>query len=305
MSGLSNDPSDPNKLYTIEDSFFTSSRFFTIDTKYSPALLTSHTRIVDSNDVFASVEPYGEFSAEDLEGMINADKTVNIDPEGIAADGKGVFYIAHEGSGTVGDEDKPVKSLNMIFKVDSTGLIHQVITLPDDMNDNQVRYGFEGVTYVPDNGGCLVVCLQRAWGQDAGPLIMIYSLENDAWMGSAVYPLDDPESQDGGWVGLSDISWVSEMCFYVLERDNKGNLDAAVKRIYSIDLGGYDEDGYSIQKTLVKDLVADDVYGTVGGLTPEKIEGLAHNGKGWWIVNDNDGVDYNSGEIQLMNLGPL
>ena len=237
--------------------------------------------------------------------MINADKTVNIDPEGIAADGNGVFYIAHEGSGTVGDEDKPVKSLNMIFKVDSTGLIHQVITLPDEMNDKQVRYGLECVSYVPDNGGCLAVCLQRARGQDAGPLIMIYSLENDAWMGSAVYPLDDPESQDGGWVGLSDIAWVSEMCFYVLERDNKGNLDAVVKRIYSIDLGGYDADGYSIQKTLVKDLVADDVYGTVGGLTPEKIEGLAHNGKGWWIVNDNDGVDYNSGEIQLMNLGPI
>jgi hypothetical protein len=87
--------------------------------------------------------------------------------------------------------------------------------------------------------------------------------------------------------------------------NNKGNLDIALKRIYCIDLDCYDGDGYSIEKTLVKDLVADDVYGAVGGLTVEKIEGLAHNGKGWWIVNDNDGVDYNSGEIQLMNLGPL
>mmetsp|Transcript_45091 Transcript_45091/g.66361 ORF Transcript_45091/g.66361 Transcript_45091/m.66361 type:complete len:98 (-) Transcript_45091:111-404(-) len=61
----------------------------------------------------------------------------------------------------------------------------------------------------------------------------------------------------------------------------------------------------SISKKLVKDLVADDVVGPIGGLNFEKLEGMAMNGEGWWIVNDNDGVEDNSGEIQLMNLGSI
>lgn len=43
-----------------------------------------------------------------------------------------------------------------------------------------------------------------------------------------------------------------------------------------------------------------------GGLIPEKIEGLAVTRHGQvWIVNDNDGVDDNSGETELLNLGHL
>ena len=46
------------------------------------------------------------------------------------------------------------------------------------------------------------------------------------------YPLDDVESQYGGWVGLSDITNVGEGEYLVLERDNQGGPDAAIKRIY-------------------------------------------------------------------------
>lgn len=43
-----------------------------------------------------------------------------------------------------------------------------------------------------------------------------------------------------------------------------------------------------------------------GGLTPEKIEGAAVTANGdVYIVNDNDGVDDNSGETQLINLGDI
>jgi len=305
LSGLSNDPKKPNILYTIEDSAYIKSRFFTIDTGKAPALMTKATRIVDSNGVFAGVSPYGDFSVEDLEAMINSDDdTVNIDPEGIAADGTGNFYIAHEGRGTVGDEDRPVESLNFILKVDTNGVILDVITLPDELNDIQVRYGLEGIAYHPD--GVLVACLQRAWGDNAGPLIGVYDLAGAEWT-FFVYPLDEPESQNGGWVGLSDITYVegTGATFYVLERDNQGLTDAAVKRIYSIDLSAGITEMATLSKTLVKDLIADDITGPIGGLPFEKLEGLAHNGKGWWIVNDNDGVDDNSGEIQLMNLGSL
>jgi hypothetical protein len=43
-----------------------------------------------------------------------------------------------------------------------------------------------------------------------------------------------------------------------------------------------------------------------GGAIPEKIEGSALLASGdVVIVNDNDGVDDNSGEVQLLNLGRL
>ena len=43
-----------------------------------------------------------------------------------------------------------------------------------------------------------------------------------------------------------------------------------------------------------------------GGLTYEKIEGSAVTATGAvYIINDNDGVDDNSGETQLINLGNI
>jgi len=308
LSGLSNDPSDPKILYAVEDSKYIKSRFFTIESDKHPALLTKATRIVDSKGVFAAVPTQGEFSAGDLAALINSDDTVNIDPEGIASDGNGIFYIVSEGRGNYGDaeDERPIESLNFIFKVDVEGVIHEVITLPESLNMIQQRYGFEGIAYHPL--GFLMVCIQREWGDYSGPLIGAYNLESKEWK-FGVYPLDDPTSQNEGWVGLSDITFVEDTTFYVLERDNQGLLDASIKKIYSIDLAGVLEStgsSYpSITKTLVKDLVADDVVSPIGGLNFEKLEGMAMNGEGWWIVNDNDGVDDNSGEIQLMNLGSI
>ena len=40
--------------------------------------------------------------------------------------------------------------------------------------------------------------------------------------------------------------------------------------------------------------------------TPEKVEGSTVTvGGNVWIINDNDGVDDNSGETQLINLGTI
>ena len=146
MSGLSNDPNDDDTLYCVEDSFYKSSRMFVIDISSSPAVLTAGIKLVDSSGVFASVSPYGEFSADDLSAMINEDMTVNIDPEGIAAVGDGTFWIVSEGRGTVGDADRPIESLNFLFKVNTSGEILEVVTLPDEINDIQLRFGLEGVT---------------------------------------------------------------------------------------------------------------------------------------------------------------
>ena len=89
----------------------------------------------------------------------------------------------------------------------------------------------------------------------------------------------------------------------VVERDNQGGPDAAIKRLYRIDLSGLN-DGDTVTKTLIRDLTAD--FAATGGLTPEKVEGAAVTiGGDVWVVNDNDGVDDNSGETQLINLGDI
>ena len=306
MSGLSADPVMDDVLYAVEDSFYGSNRIFTIDTSSHPALLVAETTIKDSNGLFAATPTSGpdsdpdSFDAEDLAAMINADNSVNLDPEGIAKSADGGFWIASEGAGTVTEtEDRPIEKLNFLFKTDADGVIEKVVTLPDAINDIQVRFGFEGVA---EYNGKLYVAVQRAWvGQD-NPMIGIYDIHNESWM-FVTYPLDARESQAGGWVGLSDITSLGDGSFMLVERDNQGGPDAAIKRLYKVDLSSV-ADGDVVSKTLVRDLMSD--LKAAGGLVPEKIEGSALMPNGdVYIINDNDGVDDNSGETQLINLGKI
>lgn len=314
LSGLSADPSNSSMLYSVEDSFYNSNRIFAIDVSQTPAVLTQEISITDANDVFSSITSValadasvdaddatrvGVFDEADLAAMINADKTVNIDPEGIAKATDGGFWVASEGSGTIGDTDRPINSLNFIFKTDAQGVIEDVIALPDDVNANQLRFGFEGVA---EYNGNAYVAFQRVWDGDTNARIGVYNVAAETWS-FLFYPLDTPESQNGGWVGLSDITSLGDGKFLVLERDNQGGPDAAIKRIYEIDTAGA-VDGDLLSKTLVRDLMPD--LQSPNGSVYEKVEGLAvmQNGD-VFIVNDNDGVDDNSGEIQLLNLGNI
>ena len=65
-------------------------------------------------------------------------------------------------SGTIDDPKRPIKSLALLFKIDKEGVIEQVVTLPDEVNDIQLRFGFEGVT-VDDDEDHVIVAFQRAW----------------------------------------------------------------------------------------------------------------------------------------------
>jgi hypothetical protein len=308
LSGLAADPANANTLYSIEDSFYQKNRIFKIDTSTKPATITQAIQISDAGNVFAnmatstntSVDDKDIFSAADLAKMINADNTVNIDPEGIAVATDGGFWVASEGSGTIGDTDsRPINSYSLLFKTDPNGVIEQVVTLPDEINAKQLRFGFEGVAQYGTN---VYVAFQRAWKDDSTPRIGIYDTVAKTWQ-FVFYPLDAVESQNGGWVGLSDITSLGNGQFLVLERDNQGGPDAAIKRIYRIDLTSVQADAV-IEKTLVRDLMAD--LKAPNGLVYEKVEGLAVDADGnAFIVNDNDGVDDNSGETQLMNLGKI
>lgn len=307
ISGLAASPTDASRVFAIDDSFYASNRIFGIDLSKSPAIIDTELNIRDTNGVLAAlpvpkvadVDPTVTFDSADLAKMINADGTVNLDPEGIAVASDGGFWIASEGAGTVGEATRPITSHNLVVKVDASGTIERVITLPADLNDVQLRFGLEGIT---ESDGKLVVAFQRAWNGEANPRLGIYDLGNDSWS-FVYYPLDARESPNAGWVGLSDITALGSGQFVVVERDNQGGPDARIKRLYRIDLTGVAA-GATVTKTLVRNLLAD--LKAPGGPVPEKIEGLAVLADGKVvIVNDNDGVNDNSGETQLLNLGAI
>lgn len=307
LSGLAAAAGSSTRAYAVDDSFYRGNRIFGIDLARSPALIDTELRITDANSVLAAlpapdaagVDAANSFDSADLAAMVNADGSVNLDPEGIAVASGGGFWIASEGAGTVGDADKPVESHNLVLKLSEAGVIERVIALPDAVNALQQRFGFEGIA---ESGGQLVVAFQRKWQGEANPRLGLYDLATDTWR-FVFYPLDAPASPNGGWVGLSDISALGGGKFLVVERDNQGGPDARIKRLYEIDLAGV-ADGATVTKTLRRDLLPD--LRAPGGLVPEKIEGLAVLANGEvLIVNDNDGVDDNSGEVQLLRLGSL
>ncbi|HOY23031.1 MAG TPA: esterase-like activity of phytase family protein, partial [Cellvibrio sp.] len=126
LSALASDPMNQGVLYSVEDSFFASNRIFTLDITSKPAVVVAETKIMDSNNVFAASginASLPSFSNAELAAMINADKSVNIDPEGLAKAADGGFWVASEGSGAAAD----AKSSNLIFKTSAAGVIESVI----------------------------------------------------------------------------------------------------------------------------------------------------------------------------------
>lgn len=306
LSGLAA-ASTGSVVYGVDDSFFRGNRIFEIDTASKPALLKKEIRITDPSGKIAALaatlpdtKDALTFDDTDLAALVNADGSVNLDPEGISLASAGGFWLASEGAGSVNDSvARPVLSANLIFKLSATGVIEDIIQLPADVNAKQVRFGFEGVA---ESSGKLVVAFQRAWVGETQPRVGVYDLVAKTWQ-FMFYPLDPVASPNGGWVGLSDITALGNNKFLVIERDNQGGPDARIKRLYRIDLTGK-ADGATLSKILVRDLMAD-LRGPAGPVV-EKIEGSALLANGdVIIVNDNDGVDDNSGEVHLMNLGKI
>ncbi len=311
LSGLA--AAGNNTLYSIEDSAYQGSRMFKIDVSKKPALIKQAISLTDSDDVLASLDVVtvaadaeddsdtrkNVFDSADLTALINDDKTVNIDPEGIAINSEGGFWVVSEGSGTVNDDKKPINSVNLLLKVTPEGIIKQAHRLPESLEQVQLRFGFEGVT---ESDGKVYIAMQRPWNDEERVRIAEFNPSNETWK-FFNYPLDSASSQNGGWVGLSEITALDDNKFLVLERDNQGGLDAAVKKIYQIDLTNA-TDGQNLTKTLIRDLLPD--LKSNNNLAFEKVEGLAVTPAGdVYLVNDNDGVDDNSGETQLLNLGKI
>ena len=304
LSGLAMDRDESDIAYTVQDSFYEKSRILKLDMEESPAKIIKEIVLHDELGILAAIDP----------ALVNDDYSVNLDPEGISTREQGGFWLASEGKGTVGSASKPIESLNLLLRVDKGGLIEEVVTLPETVNNRQVRFGFEGVSAVTrDEGEVLYVAFQREWAGDAEQHVRIgrYHTPSQQWT-FFYYPLEAAASDNGGWVGLSDLSYLGNDEFAVIERDNQGGPDAVIKRLYTFSIAGLtpgadngNEPTFPVlNKTLLRDLMPD--MAASGGLTLEKVEGLAVTDEGTvLVVNDNDGVDDSNGETQLLRLEGL
>lgn len=325
LSGLAVDPTNASQLFTVHDSYYAKSRFYSLAAVTTPMMIRKETVLRDDAGVLAGTLqnlatslPATATADFDISALLNADGTVNLDLEGITALADGTLWVVSEGAGNLDNgvsdpSDRPFESPNLALHVAADGAILDAVLLPQSVILNQLRFGFEGCA-VQD--GALFVAFQREWKDagDASGLVRLgrFDLATRTW-GFAHYPLDAATSPNGGWVGLSDLVALGGGKLGVLERDNQGNVDAAVKRIYTVDTTGVSFlDASQVQsfavlgKTLVRDLLAAGDYDAFGGLMPEKLEGFAvlPNGDAL-IVNDNDGVDDNSGETLMVRIPGL
>ncbi len=297
LSGLAAEIRDrkSHQIYSVEDSFFNKSRIFTIDSSSYPAVIEKETRILDSQNLLINVTTYGNFSSEVRRALVNSDKTVNLDLEGIAVASDGGFWVVSEGAGNVGDSST---SLNLLIKLDKLGVIQNVTALPDSVNDIQVSHGFEGVAEGTGNyTGNVLVIFQRAWGSELNNRLGWYNVSSGQWK-FFFYQVDVlPTVRNSGFVGLSDVAPLCDAKFLILEGDNQAGPDAQVKRLYKIDLANLTE--YSIvSKTLVYDLLPP--LEKTKGLVLGNWEGVALNARGsLYIVNDNGGIDSSPSEMQM------
>ncbi|WP_085904627.1 esterase-like activity of phytase family protein [Kiloniella majae] len=277
LSGLTANATDPSILYAVNDSFYSTADIFTIDVASRLA------RIVSSRRITKAGKP-----------------VENLDLEGIVAAPDGSFWVVSEG--------KPEKRESKLLHVLPTGQVAREVALPVALESQMKKHGLEGVTLYNDT---LYIAVQRAWKDDAKGYTKIIShdLKAGTW-GVNAYRLDEPESPAGGWVGLSEITSLGNGDLAIVERDNKGGPDAAIKRIYRVsvkhtaaaELGA--KEVPVLRKTLIRDVLVD--LNRANGWTPDKLEGLTVAADGTvYAVTDNDGVDDSTGETLFLNLGPI
>lgn len=274
LSGLTAG-TEPGQLYAVSDSIYGAMpRIYTIDATQTPARITAALDITRGGD-----------------------PAQKLDIEGIAPDGNGGFWLASEGR-----SDRLIP--HAIYNVNDKGEIKQEIALPEALLQNEIRFGFEGITVA---GDWLWMAVQREWKDDPKGMVKLlaYNTAEETW-GAVHYPLDAPT--EGAWMGLSEITlhgdWV-----YIVERDNQIAGKAVTKKLYRVpaaemqpaDLGGTLP---VVTKELVHDFLPD--LAQLNGYAVDKVEGFAIDAAGTgWVVTDNDGVDDSSGETLFWSIGAM
>lgn len=295
LSGLTNDPNDPNILYAVWDSYYSESVRFTIDISTTPAVITDAT-------------PYA---------------SENLDPEGIAIASDGTTWVASEGNAADTRPNQLVQLNADLEVIGRVGLLDEILACrASTTKRGTLGSGFEGVTAVPRDGGeVLVVAQQRGWDYttpecedfDDDPTganasepgwtrLWVYDPSTGQW-GAIPYQLD-PKPANASWIGLSEVTLVGDD-LVIIERDNRTGAFTETKNLVRVSLDDvFDDDGVTRDEKQRVDLIGP-LRSTNGWIT-DKPEGFAITATGdAYIVTDNDGVEDWSGESQLVRLGPV
>ncbi len=279
ISGMAADPDNADVVFAVSDSFYDDARIFTVDVSAKPATITGAVTLTGGD----------------------ADK---YDLEGIAIRSAGGFWVASEG------HDKKEMD-NRLLAVAEDGTVQEEILLPESLRAEMKRFGFEGVAeFTQDGETKVIVAIQREWNDDPDGQVKlgVYTPASGAWA-FVGYPLDAPRSPVGGWVGLSEIVSLGDLRFAVVERDNQGGPNAAIKQVTVISLDGVTPVAHGgdlpvVEKAVVMDLLP--LMAASNGWTPDKIESLAITADGTLIAaTDNDGVDDATGETMVLYPGTV
>jgi len=275
LSGLAADPVEAGKLYAVSDSVLSAApTIYTIDAKQIPARITGAKLVTRGGDA-----------------------AQKLDLEGIAVDGEGGFWLASEGR-----SDRMIP--HALLHVDADGAIVEEIALPETLLDQEIRFGFEGVTKV---GDVIWLAVQREWQDDPKGLVKLlaYNTVDQSW-GAVHYPLD--AAAEGAWMGLSEITLHGDY-LYLIERDNQVADRAATKQLTRVALAELKPAPLGgplpvVAKEVVRDLIPD--LRGFGGFVAEKVEGFAVDAAGTgWVVTDNDGTNDSSGETFFWSIGAV
>lgn len=139
---------------------------------------------------------------------------------GIAPRAGGGFWLASEGNPK---SENPLTAKSLLLQVAADGTVEREITLPDALYEQATNRGFEGVAaWGEGDAERVILALQNGWKDDPDNTtkLAIYDPSAEAWS-FVHYPLEAPKSERGGWVGLSEITWLGDRRFAVLERDNQ------------------------------------------------------------------------------------
>ena len=277
LSALVGDRASATTLYSVHDSYYKEPKIYTIDASALPAHVTAATTLTGCG-------------------------ACDYDLEGIAQRADGSFWLASEGkSGT---------RKNLLIQAQADGTVTAEVELPASVQALMKNNGFEGVAVVGDGEEEQVfVAFQREWSGDPAGMVRIgrYIPASGDWA-FYYYPLGPVESAAGGWIGLSELTYLGNDTFAVIERDNQRGADASVKRLYTFSVAGLTPvaQGAGGFPLLTKGTMFDLLPGLQApkGWVQDKAEGLGVTADGSvYMVTDNDGVDDSTGETQFQYLG--
>jgi Esterase-like activity of phytase len=287
LGALSAKPGDSSHIYTASDSALSPSTIFSVDVTGTE---TGAPATIDDSIV---VTENGAPAVFDIEGL--------------HAREQGGFWLASEGA---------TGAANTLYRTDDAGAVLESVALPTEISDHISKWGYEGVTAITDADGNeqVYVAIQRPlWTDPADQTSEVdgdgvtrigrYDVTSKTWSWFG-YQLEATGTA-GDWMGLSEIVAVDDETLAVIERDKLNGPNAAIKRIYTVQIPSTDPAAGTLpilEKTLAYDVLGD--LQNTNGWTQEKLEGLTIGADGnVYAVTDNDGLKDATGETVFMNLG--